>query len=139
MKGFAFIWLFLVKVRESIENNRASSQAFVSLRLMINVKYTYVAYREILDGSAQPKGKVTNDAISKPKTIIESMDTFFGLFKEATREAILNDVKYDDFKKIVDKKNAMPYNSKEPDFDTPKELEEVRLKVDEYESKQKTI
>jgi MoxR-like ATPase len=139
MSGFAFIWLFLIKVRESIEKNRASGQAFVSLRLMINVKYTYVAYREILDGSAKSKGKLTNDAISKPKTIEESMETFFGLFKPATREAILNEVDFNNFKKIIEKKNAIPYDASKPDFDTPKELEEVRLKIEENESKQKTI
>jgi hypothetical protein len=37
----AFIWLFLVKVREKIKEVRATNQAFVSLRLMINVIETY--------------------------------------------------------------------------------------------------
>jgi cobaltochelatase CobS len=139
MSGFAFIWLFLVKVRQSIEKNRATGQAFVSLRLMMNVKATYVAYREILDNTAQSKGKITNDAISKPKTIVEAMETFFGLFKPATKEAILNEVDFDNFKKIVEKKDKMPYDSNSPNFDTPKELEEVRVEVADYKSKQKTI
>ena len=106
---------------------------------MMNVKATYVAYREILDNAAQTKGKITNDAISKPKTIVEAMETFFGLFKPATKEAILNEVDFDNFKKIVEKKNAMPYDSNSPNFDTPKELEEVRVEVADYKSKQKTI
>ena len=73
MKGFAFIWLFLVKVRESIQNNRGSGQAFVSIRLMTNVKSTYLAYREVLSNSAQKRGKLGVDAISNPKTIVESI------------------------------------------------------------------
>jgi cobaltochelatase CobS len=139
MRGFAFIWLFLIKVRQSIEKNRASGQAFVSLRLMINVKATYVAYREIKDNTAQQKGKVTNSAITNPKTIVESMETFFGLFKPATKEAILNDVDFEAFKKVVQEKDTKPYDANNPDFDTPEELERVRLEIEYYKSTQKTI
>lgn len=139
MKGFAFIWLFLVKVRQSVERNRASGQAFVSLRLMTNVKATYVAYRTIEDGTATMKGKLSNDAISKPKTIVEAMENFFGLFKQASKEAILNDVDFDGFKIIIQEKNNMPYNPDAPDFDTPQELTEVEKVIADYKASQKTI
>lgn len=139
MKGFAFIWLFLVKVRQSIERNRASGQAFVSLRLMTNVKATYVAYRTIEDGTATMKGKISNDAISKPKTIVEAMENFFGLFKQASKEAILNEVDFDEFKRVVEEKNYMPFNPEAPDFDTPQELTEVEKVIADYKASQKTI
>ena len=139
MKGFAFIWLFLVKVREAIQNNRGAGQAFVSIRLMTNVKATYVAYREVIDNIAKQKGKVSTDAITNPKTIVESMENFFGLFKPATKEAILNEVDFNQFKRTVEEKNKMPYDPNNPDFDTPQELQVVQQVIKDYKAQQKNI
>lgn len=139
MNGFAFIWLFLVKVRESIQNNRGSGQAFVSIRLMTNVKSTYVAYREVKDNIAKQKGKISSDAITNPKTIVESMENFFGLFKPATKEAILNEVDFNQFKRTVEEKNNMPYDPNNPNFDTPQELQMVQKVIADYKAQQKNI
>ena len=139
MNGFAFIWLFLVKVRESIQNNRGSGQAFVSIRLMTNVKSTYVAYREVKDNIAKQKGKISSDAITNPKTIVESMENFFGLFKPATKEAILNEVDFNQFKRTVEEKNKMPYDPNNPNFDTPQELQMVQQVIADYKAQQKNI
>jgi len=139
MKGFAFIWLFLVKVREAIQNNRGSGQAFVSIRLMTNVKSTYVAYREVVDNITKQKGKISSDAITNPKTIVESMENFFGLFKPATKEAILNEVDFNQFKRTVEEKNKMPYVSDNPNFDTPQELQMVQKVITDYKAQQKII
>jgi len=139
MKGFAFIWLFLVKVREKIQDLNATGQAFVSLRLMINVKATYIAYREVVGDIVINKGKLNNKAIKDPKTIIESMETFFTLFKPSIKDALLSDVDFDGFKKIVEEKNAMPYNEMNPNFDTPSELKKVREVIEKYKESQKTI
>ena len=67
------------------------------------------------------------------------MDTFFGLFKPATKEAILNEVDFEGFKRIVEEKDAKPYDPNNPDFDTAEELERVRLEIEYYKSTQKTI
>jgi len=139
MKGFAFIWLFLVKVREAIQNNRGSGQAFVSIRLMTNVKSTYVAYREVVDNITKQKGKISSDAITNPKTIVESMENFFGLFKPATKEAILNEVDFNQFKRTVEEKNNMPYVPDNPNFDTPQELQMVQKVIADYKAQQKII
>jgi cobaltochelatase CobS len=139
MKGFAFIWLFLVKVREAIQNNRGSGQAFVSIRLMTNVKSTYVAYREVVDNIAKQKGKISSDAITNPKTIVESMENFFGLFKPATKEAILNEVDFNQFKRTVEEKNKMPYDPNKIDFDTAQELQMVQQVIADYKAQQKII
>jgi cobaltochelatase CobS len=139
MKGFAFIWLFLVKVREAIQNNRGAGQAFVSIRLMTNVKSTYVAYREVVDNIAKQKGKISSDAITNPKTIVESMENFFGLFKPATKEAILNEVDFNQFKRTVEEKNKMPYVPDNPNFDTTQELQMVQKVIADYKAQQKII
>jgi cobaltochelatase CobS len=139
MEGFAFIWLFLVKVREAIETNRGSGQAFVSIRLMTNVKETYIAYREVEASTAKNMGKLGANAITNPKTIVESMENFFGLFKVATKEAILNEVDFNQFKRTVEEKNAMPYDPAKPNFDTAQELQVVQKVIADYKAKQKTI
>ena len=139
MNGFAFIWLFLVKVRQAIQTNRGAGQAFVSIRLMTNVRATYVAYREVMDNVAQKKGKLGADAITNPKTIVEAMENFFNLFKPATKEAILNEVNFDAFKKIVQEKNNKPYDPNKPDFDTAQELAEVQQVIKDYKAQQKNI
>lgn len=138
MKGYAFIWIFLVKVRQEIEKLRATGQAFVSLRLMINAKATYKEYRTLKSSSGSGASAITaSTAISNPKTLIDTMDNFFGLFKPATREALLNEVGYDKFKKIVAQKNSMPFNPSAPDFDTASEIVEGEQIIKEYKESQK--
>jgi cobaltochelatase CobS len=126
MKGYAFIWIYLQKVRESIITYRAQSEAFVSLRLMLNVKATYDTYRDVLLKTKNAKmSGATTQLISKPKTIIESMESFFNLLKPTQKDAIMKDTDFNGFKKIVLEKNKMPfYDDKENNFDTPNEIQE---------------
>jgi len=133
MKGFAFIWIFLTKVRKAVVDARATGQAFVSLRLMINSKATYTAYRAIVDKVMEKKGNVSNSAISNPKTIIDTMDDFFNLFKPTTKETIINQVDYAGFKKIVEAKNKMPFNPDAPNFDTPDEINQAKSMIINYQ------
>ena len=127
MSGYAFIWIFLSKTRLAIMENKASSQAFVSLRIMINAKETYRVFRDVeLD-----KKNKKMDMVTSPKTLIDTMDSIFELFKPATKDAIINAVDYKGFKKIVEQKNLMPYNhssdkTKSNDFNTPQEMIEAQ-------------
>jgi cobaltochelatase CobS len=126
-KGYAFIWLFLVKVREKIKELRATNQAFVSLRLMINVIETYKVYRTVLGNNQNKVGALSSDAVTRPKTVKDAMDNFFNLFKSAPKQSILQAVDYPAFLKLVEEKDKMPFN---PDglnnFDTPEEVEEAQ-------------
>lgn len=137
MKGYAFIWIFLSKIRLQIAELKASSQAFVSLRIMINAKETYRTYRDVLDDM-----KNNNvDLVTNPKTLIDTMDSFFDLFKPAIRENMINAVDYDGFKQIVKEKDKMPWtnsrnqdpNRKQNDFDTPSELKDAKALITELE------
>jgi hypothetical protein len=144
MKGFAFIWLFLVKLREAIQEVKAGSQAFVSMRLMINMKATYLAYREVTNSvrNVSIVDKTTGknkEAISNPKTVIQAMETFFALFKPAQIQPLKDKSGYEDFKRVVEQKNAMPYNPQKPNFDTDAELEKGREVVKDYQAKNKNI
>lgn len=137
MSGYAFIFNFLVKVREAIIDLRAQSQAFVSMRIMINAKETYRTYRDVLEEIKTGKANL----ISKPKTLIDTMDEFFKLFKDAQREAITDAVNYKEFKKIVEEKNKMPYihssNKVANDFNTLQDTQEAESLINKYEASNK--
>jgi hypothetical protein len=140
MKGFAFIWIFLVKCREAAVKYKATGQAFVSLRLMINAKATYITYRDVkMNSGRAAKASTSGNAISSPKTLIDTMDGFFILFKPSVRDAIVNEVNYDEFKRIVYDKNLMPYDPTNPNFDDPQELATGAKMVADYMANQSII
>jgi cobaltochelatase CobS len=139
MFGYAFIWIFLSKVRLQIAELKASSQAFVSLRIMINAKETYRTYRDVLDDM-----KNNNvDLVTKPKTVVDTMESFFDLFKPAIRANMVNAVDFEGFKKIVKEKDKMPWTNsriKDPNrpsnnFNTPSELKEATALIKDLEAK----
>jgi cobaltochelatase CobS len=134
MKGFAFIWLFGVKLREALENVRATGQAFVSLRLMENMRSTYIEYRRVM---MQNKSLKTSSIISNPKTIVESVETVFALVKEAQRKQVMDAVDFKGFIKIVEAKNKMAFDPTAPNFDTAEEIAEAQVIIKNYEERQK--
>ena len=130
MKGYLFIWLFCVKLRDAIDKNKALSQAFVSVRLMINLRETYKVYRSVLE----QKGSGINTSISKPKTLEDALNGVFRLFKDAPREAIMREIDYDKFKTTIMEKNNMPFGAS---YDTPDEIREGELIVSNWEKANK--
>jgi cobaltochelatase CobS len=132
MSGFAFIWIFGTKLREAVIRLNATNQAFVSIRLMQNLKATYEIYRKEKDDVA--KGLAT--AITNPKTLIEALETFFELFKDSIRLALINEVDIEKFKRIVALKDKMPYDPENPNFNTPDEIDEARQMIKDYEATQ---
>jgi len=135
MKGFAFLWIFCTKVREAIEEVKATGQAFVSIRLMENLRNTYKVFRNV---ESQMASNIPV-AITKPKTLIDGLDTFFLLIKKNQRDTILSKVDYEGFKKIVEEKNKMPYDPLAPNFDTASELTEAQNMIARNLQKQKNL
>jgi hypothetical protein len=132
MKGYAFIWIFGTKLREAIIRLNATNQAFVSIRLMQNLKATYDVYR--IEKEKNDKGMATT--ITNPKTIIDSLNTFFELFKPSTRSALLAELDIDGLKRVVAEKDKMPYDPKAPNFNTPSEVQEAQQMIANYEATQ---
>ena len=99
---------------------------------MINSKETYRTYRDVMDEIQTGKANL----ISNPKTLVDTMDEFFKLFKDAQREEIVNVVDYDGFKRIVAEKNKMPYihsgNKVANDFNTASEITEAQALIEKY-------
>ena len=78
-------------------------------------------------------------AISKPKTLIDGLDTFFLLIKKNQRDSILSKVDYEGFKKVLAVKNTMPYDPLAPNFDTPAEILEAQNMIARNLQKQKNL
>jgi len=120
MKGFLFIWLASVKLREKIIEKKYTGFAFVSLRIMINLLATYKVYRAVKD---DPKA---NSSIVEPKTLIDGFNSFLNLFKPDQIKILKEAMDYDNFVLLVQTKNAMPIDS----LDTDSERAEAKTYID---------
>lgn len=129
MKGYAFIWIFMTKVREEIIKLKGTSQGFVSLRVMINMKATYYTYRSLKALGKVGVGNLANNAIDKPKTLKDSIQSFFDLFKASTKQALIQSVDLEGFLKIVEEKDKMPFDPDMPNFNTPNEEKEAMMMI----------
>ncbi len=134
MKGFAFIWIPLTKLREKIFEMRYQGQAFVSIRLMTNLKATYIEYRKLKSGDlTNIIGQPVTDAIKSPKTLKQGVDSFLNLFKPDQIDILKQAMEYDKFILEVEAKNLLPLD----ELDTPEELKEGKEMVKKYTEIQK--
>jgi len=124
MKGFLFIWDYLVRLREKIIDMRQTSRAFVSIRLMMAVRDTYRVFRAY--DTMSPISSATGEPLIKsPKSINQAMESFFSLFPENISDELKKETKYADFLKVVEQKNNVPFvDENNMDFDTPKEVQD---------------
>ena len=125
--SFTFIFNFLFKLRNSIESNNFTSRAFVSQRLMVSMRDTYIAYRlNEMQGA---------NKISQPKTLQIAVKTFLDLFTEQQRSVLDSDVNTKEFYDLVDEKNKLSIS--ELTSDTDKMEAEMLIKQFEQNSKDK--
>jgi hypothetical protein len=125
--SFTFIFNFLFKLRTAIEKNNFSSRAFVSQRLMVSMRDTYIAYRlNEMQGA---------NKISQPKTLQIGVKTFLDLFTEQQRSVLDTDVNTKEFYDLVDQKNKLPLS--DLTNDTDKKEAEMLIKQFEQNTKDK--
>jgi MoxR-like ATPase len=125
--SFTFIFNFLFKLRTAIEKNNFSSRAFVSQRLMVSMRDTYIAYRlNEMQGA---------NKISQPKTLQIGVKTFLDLFTEQQRSVIDTDVNTKEFYDLVDQKNKLSFA--DLTSDTDKKEAEMLIKQFEQNTKDK--
>lgn len=125
--SFTFIFNFLFKLRTSIETNNFTSRAFVSQRLMVSMRDTYIAYRlNEMQGA---------NKIGQPKTLQIAVKTFLDLFTEQQRAVIENDVKTQEFFDLVDQKNKLSISDLTSDVD--KKEAEILIQKFEQDNKDK--
>jgi len=100
LTSFTFLFNFLFKVRKSVEDNNFSGRAFVSQRLMVSMRDTYIAYR-LNENMGDKK-------IDNPKTLQIAVATFLDLFTAQQRAVIEAEVDVNQFYALVETKNKLP-------------------------------
>lgn len=132
MKGFLFIWIPLMKLREKIVENKWTGQAFVSMRILTALRDTYIAYRGIKDGTIKPIAG-SNEQVEKikdPKTLLNGVDSFLNLFKPEQIIELQNAMEYADFKRKIMEKDKLPIS----ELDTLDEITKAKNITEAYEN-----
>ena len=123
--SFTFIFNFLFKLRTSIEKNNFSGRAFVSQRLMVSMRDTYIAYRL--------NAEMGDKKIEYPKTLQIAIKTFLDLFTTQQRAVIEAEINVDEFFDLIDQKNKLPLS----DLVSMEDKKEAEILIKEFETKTK--
>jgi cobaltochelatase CobS len=134
MKNFLFIWIYMIKMRETIIAERYTSQAFVSMRILISMRDTYRVYREWM---SSPDETVDGLKMSSPKTLKESLDSFLNLFKPNQIVVLKQKTDYDKFIALIETKNKIA-KWQNGGLNTKQEIEEGLKLVTDYDAYIKT-
>jgi len=122
---FTFIFNFLAELRNVINKNEFAGRGFVSTRLMISFRDTFIAQR-INSVEANP--------IPRPKTLQIATESFLSLFTE-TQQGVINEaVNVNEFYKIVNEKLDLPIDTPATDL----ELALAEQLIENYESQRKS-
>lgn len=105
MSGYLWIWNYLTPLRFKIQELGYDNNAFVSIRLDQSVRDTWRFWYVNSD-----------DPNFKPKSVKESMESFFTLFTEDQSNQLKSETKYSDFELVIAEKetkdNAVDFDSK---------------------------
>lgn len=141
-KKWAFIFIYLFKLRNVINEEGFTSKAFVSIRLMMSVQKTYNVFRTIKKGisKTQPVIELPDSSVSftpapipfaiytlepsKVKSVKDSLDEFFGLFTNEQSDILKTKTDYTGWLKIVSEKNKLPLDMVNTDAEL-KEIEDL--------------
>lgn len=137
LKKWAFIYLFLIKLRKTIEEEGFTSKAFVSIRLMVSVQKTYNVFRQskqangnVKDFTIEPELSFTPAPIesalisvqpSTVKTVENSLNEFFSLFTKEQADILKTKTDYNGWLQIVREKNKLPIDQ----LNSVTELDEI--------------
>lgn len=122
---FTFIFNFLAQLRDVIATNEFTNRAFVSTRLMISYRDTYIAQRINM---------VEANPIPRPKTLQIATESFLSLFTETQQSVITQAIDINEFYKSVNEKLLEPSDA--PSTDTENAIAEQI--IENYESKRKS-
>lgn len=130
MQGFLWLWIALIKLREKIVEMRWTGQAFVSMRIMVSLKDTYIAYRQIEDKTINTATNTYLQKLDKPKTLKNGIDSFLNLFKPEQVEQLKTAMNYDEFVQTTLAKDKLPLDKLNTDSE--------KLEADEIVKKWRT-
>ena len=140
---WAFIFIYMNKLRKAIEDSKLQSKAFVSIRIMKSIQRTYNVYRTVVDNPGNAFNNLIGEEATsytpsqdsegnlfalkliepgKVKTLEDGVNEFLNLFTEDQREKLKEDTDFDGFLRIVEGKNRI---SNLNDLNTQDELDKV--------------
>ena len=126
LQDFAFLFLYMTSIREAIIEEGWAGRAFVSYRILISLRDTYIVSRDV------EMQKVANSAIVKPKTLKEGLDSFLNLFSVTQREYLKDVSDYNNFVNyVIPTKDKMPLSK----LNTDEELDKVNVLIRDNEAK----
>jgi hypothetical protein len=126
LQDFAFLFIFMTKIREEIIDRNWTGVAFVSYRILISLRDTYIVYRD------KEMQQVANTALKTPKTLKEGIDSFLSLFKPTQISELKRVSNYDNFvNNIIPEKNKLPLGQ----LNTESELLEIKSIIARNEAK----
>ena len=108
--NLTFIFNFLFRLRQAIEKNNFTSRAFVSQRLMVSFKDTYIAYRV--------NEEMGDSKIPRPKTLEDAVNSFLTLFTKQQRETLMLEIDTKEFFDLIQNKNQKPLSDLSSKEDT---------------------
>jgi len=91
MRDFLFIWNYMIKLREKINELAYNNMAFVSLRIMLSLKWTHKVALEVKSGDIKQSG------LESAKTVIDGVESFLSLFNKSQQQKLKEETDYDAF------------------------------------------
>lgn len=120
--NFAFLFNFLIKMREAIDKLGYGNEAFISARIMGNLRDTYLAWR-VNSMEAEP--------IPEPKTLADGIQSFIGLFTQVQQQNLQKEVDYEKFiNDVLPDIDGRPLDA----LSTPTEKKEAEDIVKQYKA-----
>ena len=154
MKGFLWIWEYMTDLQKAIAELKATSQAFVSNRIMESLRDTQLVYA----GYALQPQPSQAQLLQKPKSLLQGVNSFLSLFDEKTRQQLEEGVEIEveimqgvgarkratttrrqsqsleDFRKKTADKNNMTPDFSANGYDTPEEIEAAKERAEAHDS-----
>lgn len=111
MRDFLFLWNYLIKLREKINELQYNNMAFVSLRIMLSLKWTHKVYLQYQDG------EIKQDGLEKPKNVIDGIDSFLSLFNSSQQKMLKDETDYEGFVATAALHMELPINEQNTEED----------------------
>jgi hypothetical protein len=121
--NMAFLFNFMIKLRKSIETNNFGQEAFVSMRIMNNLRDTYLQYRS---NEALPQGERN----IRPKTLEDGVRSFLSLFTDAQRLLLIPQEVDEFINVIIPEANSRPLE----EVSTDAQIDEAKQIVEDWKN-----
>lgn len=143
---WAFIFIYMNKLRKAIEDNKFQSKAFVSIRIMKSIQRTYNVYRTVVDNPGLIYENLKSESATsytpsqdssgngnilslleggQVKTLEDGVNEFLKLFTDEQQKTLREVTNFDEFLIIVEGKNRISNLDELNTLDEIDQVEEI--------------